>query len=122
VCGENTKVLPHNLISHEFSGIKNLFISLSKEDSCSLYFPSPLSELILSHPHGTGITVYIPRFLIKLSKEIGRIKPWIKIHLAPRVAQYATSSLIWSPHRLQPRRKGLPMQTITNEKKQWIEL
>jgi hypothetical protein len=52
-----------------------------------------LSELTLSHPHGTGVTVYIPGFLINLSKEIGRIKPWIKIHPAARVAQYANSYL-----------------------------
>jgi len=64
VCAENTKVLPQNLI-YEFLGSNFFFfISLNKEDSRRVCFHFPLSELTLSHPHGTGITVYIPRFFL----------------------------------------------------------
>jgi hypothetical protein len=83
-----------------------------------LCFPFSSSELTFSHPHGTGITVYIPKFLIKLSKEIGRIKSWIKIHLPSLPTGRAVCHFFSYLEPTSPltAKKGLPMQTITNER------
>jgi len=51
---------------YEFSGSEIFSFPLTKKIPAACVFSSLLLELTLSHPHGTGISVYTPRFFFKI--------------------------------------------------------